>query len=161
MRHLLFVAFACAALLAGCGKPPQSTDSSGPAFYRRLDAPDAMFDPNAMAGLVNAWRAKNNLAPLALDPALVDDAMRAARRDADADRSVHGTMPTLARADATHQIARPSAGYRTAAEAFSGWRDSPGLNAAMLDPQAKRLGLGAAYKPNSKYGVYWMLIVAR
>lgn len=160
MRYLVLVPVACAALLASCAKPPQPADTGTPAFYRRLDANDATFDPSAMAGLINAWRNRNNLAPLALDPALVDDAMKAARRDADADRSVHGTMPTLARADQNQTIARPSAGYRTAAEAFSGWRDSPGLNAAMLDPRARRLGLGAAYKPNSKYGVYWMLVVA-
>lgn len=160
MVRFVCVAAALAALLAGCAKPPQPADQGTPSFYQRLDAPGAQFDPHAMAGLINAWRSKNGLQPLALDAALSDEAMRGARRDADADRSVHGTMPALARADASHQVARPSAGYRTAAEAFSGWRDSPGLNAAMLDARAKRLGLGAAYKPGSKYGVYWMLIVA-
>lgn len=161
MVRVVFVAVALATLLAACAKPQPPAETGTPSFYRRLDAHDAMFDPQAMAGLINAWRSKNNLPPLTLDSALMDEAMKAARRDADADRSVHGTMPTLARADANQQTARPSAGYRTAAEAFSGWRDSPGLNSAMLDPQAKRLGLGAAYKPNSKYGVYWMLIVTR
>ena len=159
--RLSFVAVAVVlAVLAACSKPP-APDVAGPSFYQRLDAPNAQFDPNGMAALINAWRVKNGLKPLTLDQALVDEAMMMARRDADADRSVHGTMPSLARADQGAQIARPSAGYRTAAEAFSGWRDSPGLNGAMLDPNAKRIGLGAAAKSGSKYGVYWMLIVAR
>ena len=160
MRRWPFVLFGFAMLLAACAKPPQPP-SGTPAFYQRLDAANIAFDPVSMAQLINAWRAKNALPPLALDIGLNDEAMKAAARDASADRSVHGVMPTLARADSRGQIARPSAGYRTAAEAFSGWRDSPSLNAAMLDPKARRLGLGAAYKPGSKYGVYWMLIVAR
>ena len=159
MARRSVVPFALALALASCAKPPQQTAET-PAFYQRLDTAHANFDPVSMAQLINAWRLKNNLGPLALDAGLNAEAMKAAQRDAQADRSVHGVMPTLARADASTQTARPSAGYRTAAEAFSGWRDSPGLNAAMLDPKARRIGLGAAYKPGSKYGVYWMLIVA-
>jgi uncharacterized protein YkwD len=160
MRVASFAMVVVLAALAGCTKSPQP-ETGTPAFYHRLDQQGATFNPQAMAGLINAWRMKNGLRGLTLDPALGEEAMRSARRDADQDRSVHGTMPVLARADAGGQIARPSAGYRTAAEAFSGWRDSPNLNAAMLDPNATRLGLGAAHKAGSKYGVYWVLIVAR
>lgn len=159
MRRFVFASLGLALLLAGCAKPPQQP-AAIPAFYQRLDAANAALDPVSMVQLINAWRTKNNLPPLALDAGLNADAMKMAQRDAQADRSVHGVMPTLARADSNAQIARPSAGYRTAAEAFSGWRDSPGLNAAMLDPKARRIGLGAFHKPGSKYGVYWMLIVA-
>ena len=159
MIRLVVASAAFALLLAGCAKPPEPQQAM-PSFYQRLDTAQAVFDPSGLAGLINAYRTKNGVAPLALDPALNDEAMRLARQDADSDRSVHGTMPVLSRAALQGRIARPSAGYRTAAEAFSGWRDSPGLNAAMLDPQARRLGLGAAYKPQSKYGVYWMLIVS-
>jgi len=155
-----FVALAaCAVFLAACTKQPVPQQAI-PSFYQRLDAANAIFDPAGLAGLINAYRAKNGLAALALDPVLNDEAMGLARQDAAADRSVHGTMPVLSRVAVQGRIARPSAGYRTAAEAFSGWRDSGGLNAAMLDPQARRLGLGAVSKPQSKYGVYWMLIVS-
>ena len=53
-----------------------------------------------------------------------------------------------------------SAGYHTLAEAFSGWRDSPAHNAVMLAPRATRMGIATAYAPNSKYKVYWALLVA-
>ena len=54
---------------------------------------------------------------------------------------------------------RVSAGYRTLAEAFSGWRDSPQHNAVMLAP-GSRLGIAAVDRPGTKYRVYWTLIVA-
>ena len=159
MSRCFVVVATFAVLLAGCAQQPVPQQAT-PSFYQRLDAANAVFDPAGLAGLINAYRAKNGLAALALDPSLNDEAMRLARQDAAADRSVHGTMPVLSRVAVQGRIARPSAGYRTAAEAFSGWRDSGGLNAAMLDPQARRLGLGAVSKPQSKYGVYWMLIVS-
>ena len=159
MARIPVLSLLLAVALASCAKPPPPPVEI-PAFYQRLDAAHVAFDPVSMVQLINAWRIKNNLAPLTLDAGLNAEAMKMAQRDAQADRSVHGVMPTLARADTSAQVARPSAGYRTAAEAFSGWRDSPGLNSAMLDPKARRIGLGAFYKPGSKYGVYWMLIVS-
>jgi uncharacterized protein YkwD len=53
-----------------------------------------------------------------------------------------------------------SAGYRTLAEAFSGWRDSPPHRANMLLKGATRMGIAAVYTPSSKYKVYWTLILA-
>ena len=53
-----------------------------------------------------------------------------------------------------------SAGYHTLAEAFSGWRDSPPHRANMLLSGASRMGIAAVYAPNSKYKVFWALILA-
>jgi uncharacterized protein YkwD len=53
-----------------------------------------------------------------------------------------------------------SAGYHTLAEAFSGWRDSPPHNANMLNGGVNRLGIAAVYAPQSKYKVFWALIMA-
>jgi uncharacterized protein YkwD len=52
------------------------------------------------------------------------------------------------------------AGYHTLAEAFSGWRDSPPHRANMLLAGATRMGIAAVYAPNSKYKVFWALILA-
>jgi uncharacterized protein YkwD len=46
------------------------------------------------------------------------------------------------------------------AEAFSGWRDSPPHRANMLKPGVTRMGIAAVYAPNSKYKVFWTLIMA-
>jgi uncharacterized protein YkwD len=51
------------------------------------------------------------------------------------------------------------AGYHLA-EAFSGWRDSPPHRANMLKPGVTRMGIAAVYAPNSKYKVFWTLIMA-
>ena len=53
-----------------------------------------------------------------------------------------------------------SAGYHTLAEAFSGWRDSPPHRANMLKAGVTRIGIAAVYTRNSKYKVFWALILA-
>jgi len=63
--------------------------------------------------------------------------------------------------DAGIAVENVGAGYRTLAEAFSGWRDSPSHNANMLKAGVTRLGIGTAYAPKSKYKVYWSLILAK
>lgn len=52
------------------------------------------------------------------------------------------------------------AGYHTLAEAFSGWRDSPPHKANMLLRGATKMGIAAVYVPNTKYKVFWALIMA-
>jgi uncharacterized protein YkwD len=54
-----------------------------------------------------------------------------------------------------------SAGYHTMAEAFSGWRDSPPHKANMLKGGVTKLGIAASYAPDSKYKVFWTLILAQ
>ena len=51
-------------------------------------------------------------------------------------------------------------GYRTFEQAFSGWRDSPPHRANLLLNGATRMGIATAYSPNSKYKVFWTLILA-
>jgi len=53
-----------------------------------------------------------------------------------------------------------SAGYHTLAEAFSGWRDSPPHRANMLKNGVTKLGIAASYAANTKYKVFWTLILA-
>jgi uncharacterized protein YkwD len=52
------------------------------------------------------------------------------------------------------------AGYHTLAQAFSGWRDSPPHRKNMLVPGATHIGIATAYAPQSKYKVFWALILA-
>ena len=46
------------------------------------------------------------------------------------------------------------------AEAFSGWRDSPGHRANMLKSGVTEMGIAAAYAAHSKYKVFWSLVMA-
>ena len=61
---------------------------------------------------------------------------------------------------ATLAVENVSAGYHTLAEAFSGWRDSPPHRANMLKNGVTKLGIAASYAPNTKYKVFWTLILA-
>jgi uncharacterized protein YkwD len=61
---------------------------------------------------------------------------------------------------ATLAVENVSAGYHTLAEAFSGWRDSPPHRANMLKNGVAKLGIAASFAPNTKYKVFWTLILA-
>ena len=61
---------------------------------------------------------------------------------------------------ATVAVENVSAGYHTLAEAFSGWRDSPPHRENMLKNGVTNLGIAASYAPNTKYKVFWTLILA-
>ena len=61
---------------------------------------------------------------------------------------------------ATYAVENVSGGYRTLAEAFSGWRDSPKHNKVMLDDKVTRLGIATAYSPRAKHKVFWSLVMA-
>jgi uncharacterized protein YkwD len=60
----------------------------------------------------------------------------------------------------TMAVENVGAGYHTLAEAFSGWRDSPSHRANMLKRGATHMGIAAVYAPNTKYKVFWCLVLA-
>ncbi len=148
------------ATLGGCTVAGPVTDPT-PSFYQRIDQ-GAVLDPVAASGMVNAWRVRNGLSSLTQDPVLAEEARRRAASMAETDTAGWGEMPVLAAqrgAAGGLRLERVSAGYRTLAEAFSGWRDSPPHNAVMLAPGGRRIGIGAMYRPGTKYQVYWTIIV--
>jgi uncharacterized protein YkwD len=161
-RSRLPAALSLVVMLAGGCVGPSVDTAPAPSFYQRLDQGGSL-DPAAAQGMINAWRGKNGLDPVTLDPALSAEAEARAGAVAKTDRSTWGETPDPGKAGGAaggFREERVSAGYRTLAEAFSGLRDSPKHNAAMLAPQARRFGIAAVDAPGSKYGVYWALVVA-
>jgi uncharacterized protein YkwD len=142
--------------LAACAGPQTGSEPRW-GIYTRLEQPGTALDEASALGLVNAWRMRNGVPPLVWDPALAalgrDNAARAAAED----RSTFGEVPNLVALGGSGASVKLSAGYLTLAEAFSGWRDMPAQNRAMLDPQARRLGIAAVRAPQAKYRVYWAL----
>lgn len=136
------------------------TDST-PALYARLDQAGQSFDPAISVSMINGYRRDRGLSPLVFDDSLAREAEIRATAAAEADRSTPGEVPVLKNEETPDgKTIRVSAGYRTAAEAFSGWRDVPAHNAALLSRQATRIGLAAYYVPASRYKIYWALITA-
>lgn len=150
--------------LAGCAtvEPPQQ-----PAFYDNLARAEAQVNVNAAASLLSDYRRKNGLPPLEVDTRLVEMAeaqakAMAARNQVTHDPGGRGFTKRLKASgfDAKTAAENVGAGYHTLAEAFSGWRDSPSHNKNMLLSGATRMGIATAYAPNSKYKVFWALVLA-
>jgi len=160
----------CGALLGvlwlpGCADHDPNA-SGEPSFYLNLAHPDAVVDAAAAQSMISGYRKNNGLDVVTLDPQLMRLAEEQARAMAARDRLDHGvTRPFTERLHAggyaaSVAVENISAGYHTMAEAFSGWRDSPQHRANMLLSGATRIGIAAVYAPNSKYKVFWSLILA-
>jgi len=169
MIRLSTVGFTCgallgAAVLAACSsaKLPEGQ----PSFYRDLATSDAALDAAAAQSMISGYRANNGLGAVTIDPELMKLAADQARTMAARDKLDHDVgRPFQARIqssgfDAGVAVENIGAGYHTLAEAFSGWRDSPPHRANMLNNRVTKMGIAAAYAPQSKYKVFWSLILA-
>ena len=136
-----------------------------PSMYFNM-AEGAKLDSQAAATMISLYRKNNGLGAVAIDAEL----MKAAERQSQAmasrnklDHDVKAPLPKRLQAagyPATLAVENVSAGYHTLAEAFSGWRDSPPHRANMLQNGVTRMGIAASYAPNTKYKVFWTLILA-
>jgi uncharacterized protein YkwD len=159
----LLVTLLLSALLAGCAaEAPVET----PAMYVNMADPGARLDPAAAASMISQYRQNNGLGTVVVDPALMQLAESQAQAMASANKLDHDVRAPLAKRlgssgyPATVAVENVSAGYHTLAEAFSGWRDSPPHRANMLKTGVTKLGIAASYAPNTKYKVFWTLIMA-
>jgi uncharacterized protein YkwD len=163
-RGAVFFGPLALALLAACSAGPEP--SAEPSFYRSMASADAPLDANAAASMISGFRANNGLAPIDIDLELMQLAQAQASAMAARDKLDHNIIRDLgSRLRGTGYDARVAAenigaGYHTLAEAFSGWRDSPPHRKNMLLAGATHMGIATAYAPNSKYKVYWALILA-
>ncbi|WP_417670142.1 CAP domain-containing protein [Roseibium sp.] len=149
--------------LGACVSEPET-----PSFYKSMARVDASVDQATAAQMISQYRVNNGLGSVVVDPGLVAIAQSQAKAMA-AGGSVKASlaksqklstrMASLGEAD-THAVENVSGGYRTLAEAFSGWRESPKHNKVMLDGEATRMGLATAYSPSAKHKVFWSLVMA-
>jgi uncharacterized protein YkwD len=159
--------FACALMLAMCGCAGDQLQSSQPGFYRTMAQAGAELDIAAASSMISEYRQNNGLGAVTIDPELTKLAEAQSRAMVAKDKLDHNVAGTLkdrikrSGYDARSAVENISAGYHTLAEAFSGWRDSPPHKANMLNRSATRMGIAAVYSPNSKYKVFWTLIMAR
>jgi hypothetical protein len=150
-------------LLAGCAaEAPVET----PAMYVDIATPGAHLDPVAAASMISQYRQNNGLGAVTVDPELMALAEAQSGVMAEKNKMDHDVRAPLAKRlstagfPATVAVENVSAGYHTLAEAFSGWRDSPPHKANMLKSGVTKLGIAASYAPNTKYKVFWTLILA-
>lgn len=151
-------------LLGGCSADISSTEQ--PAMYLSMANGGARLDPQAAASMISLYRQNNGLGGVVVDPELMKLAESQSQAMAGRNKLDHDVKAPLAQRlnasgyPATLAVENVSAGYHTLAEAFSGWRDSPPHRANMLKSGVTKLGIAASYAPNTKYKVFWALILA-
>ncbi|HZR76658.1 CAP domain-containing protein [Bradyrhizobium sp.] len=159
----LWVAMIGLLVLAGCAS---EAPVEQPTMYLNMTEPGAKLDAQAAATMISLYRKNNGVGAVVIDPEL----MRIAEGQSQAmasrnklDHDVKAPLPKRLQAagyPSTLAVENVSAGYHTLAEAFSGWRDSPPHRANMLQNGVTKMGIAASYAPNTKYKVFWTLILA-
>jgi uncharacterized protein YkwD len=150
-------------VLSGCAA---EAPVEQPSMYASMAEPGAKLDSVAAASMISLYRQNNGLGAVAVDPALTALAEAQSQAMANQNKLDHDVKSPLAKRlnaagyPATIAVENVSAGYHTLAEAFSGWRDSPPHRANMLKSGVTKLGIAASYAPNTKYKVFWTLIMA-
>ena len=152
-------------VLSGCAAdhdlPPEQ-----PAFYLSMAHGGAKLDAVVAASMISGYRQNNGLGAVEVDPVLMQVAEAQSQAMASRNKLDHNVNGSLAQRlkvggyDARIAVENVSAGYHTLAEAFSGWRDSPPHRANMLNSSVTKLGIAASYAPNTKYKVFWALVLA-
>jgi uncharacterized protein YkwD len=151
--------------LGSCSKPELPLPSM-PSFYTNLAANKGQVDAGAARDMISIYRRNNNLSVVSIDPELQELAQQQALAMARADSMSHDVRGSLrSRLDGAGYrhgaaVENISAGYHTLAEAFSGWRQSRSHNENMLNGRMRRMGIAVAHAPQSKYKVYWALIMS-
>jgi uncharacterized protein YkwD len=137
-----------------------------PAMYLNMANAGAKLDSQAAASMISLYRQNNGLGGVVVDPELMTLAEAQSQAMGSHNKLDHDVKAPLAQRlngsgyPATVAVENVSAGYHTLAEAFSGWRDSPPHRANMLKNGVTKLGIAASYAPNTKYKVFWTLILA-
>ena len=149
--------------LGGCaGEAPIEE----PTMYADMASAGARLDAVAAATMISQYRQNNGLGAVAVDPDLMKLAEQQSQVMASRNKLDHDVKAPLAQRlnaagyPATAAVENVSAGYHTLAEAFSGWRDLPPHRANMLKNGVTKLGIAASYAANTKYKVFWTLILA-
>ena len=150
--------------LGGCAGDVATIEQ--PSMYASMANAGAKLDVPAAASMISLYRQNNGLGGVVVDPELTKLAEQQSQAMASQNKLDHDVKAPLARRltasgyPATLAVENVSAGYHTLAEAFSGWRDSPPHRANMLKNGVTKLGIAASYAPDTKYKVFWTLILA-
>lgn len=147
--------------------PDVAPPAGEPTFYASV-AKGGKLDPLAAQSMISGYRRNNGLNPIKTDPGLTRIAEEHARMMAKRGAVEHNFMGAKnfneriksSGFEAKLAVENVGGGYHTLAEAFSGWRDSPSHRANMLRKGVTHIGIAAVQAPNSKYKVFWCLVLA-
>ena len=153
-------AFATFALMTAAASPAAQASGSCDVTDLSIDSEEQSF-----LQLINAYRAKSNLAPLTLDPALnraatwmaTDLASRQGFSHTDSlGRSPWVRMPDCGVSWPGGENLAAGSNYSSAHSALSAWINSPSHRDVMLTATFKTIGISRVYREGSYYGWYWV-----
>lgn len=150
--------------LAGCSDQVVKEVRPGPPLGT---AP--VLDAAAARDKINAYRAAKGLAPLAIDPKLMQaatvQAEDLAKRDTLDHRDSSGSMPIdrIKAAGYDPQLAAENiaAGQIDFDEVLEGWEKSRRHNRNLLLPDASEMGIAVAFDGKTHFRSFWALVLAR
>lgn len=124
-------------------------------------------DAEEAAALISRYRGTRGLSQVTVDPTLMQIAFRHARRMAATNRLTHvlrgeGSFAQRLSAggfEAKVAVENIAGGPRTLAEALVLWRRSPAHDRNLLASGVSKLGIGVATAGDSRYKIYWTLIL--
>ena len=150
--------------LAACAGDPVPGEQ--PAFYRSMASAEAQVDGPTAASMISGYRHNNGLGAVEVDPELTRLAYEWARAMAAKDKLDKGPSPQLNKSLA-------AAGFNPKQSVENIQRRLPHARRGVLrlarfsaaprqHAQCRRqpLGIAAVYSPQSKYKVFWALIMA-
>jgi hypothetical protein len=113
---------------------------------------------------ISRYRAEHGLPPVTVDPKLMALAAEQARAMAKADSLEHDVdrpfQVRVASYDPDIAVENIAGGTRTFESTLDIWKHSPGHDANLRRDGVTRFGIASAPAPQSKYKVYWSLIMA-
>lgn len=142
---------------------PGAGPSVNPSVYA-TDEPCIDAEEAAFLGLINQYRAQNGLGALQFSAKLSAAANYHSWEMAEYNYFSHTlrngvtwsqNIANFGYTANTYRAENIAAGYSTAAEVFTAWKNSSGHNANMLSPNFKVMGLGRSYDVDSAYDWYW------
>lgn len=159
-------ALAAGALLLAACAADRDPPPGQPAFYVSMASAGAKLDADVAASMISGYRKNNGLDAVEIDPQLMRMAEEQSAAMAKRDKLDHNVLKPFNQRmkasgfDAAVAVENILVGEHTLAQAFSTWRDSPSHRANMLKSGVNRMGISAVYAPNTKYKVFWTLVLA-
>ena len=132
-------------------------------------APLLSGEEQTLLDYINSYRIENSLTPLSVSPTLTATARWMSQDLGDNDYFSHtdslGRSPFQRMAIFGYDCEayntwcgeNLAAGSSSGSQTFDLWRNSPGHNANMLNPNYRVAGIAAVLNPDSTYGWYWTL----
>ncbi|MBV1702780.1 MAG: CAP domain-containing protein [Hyphomicrobiales bacterium] len=144
--------------VSGCAHAPSQPTIEAQDFYESMSQNGAVLDPRPARDMISILRHNAGVGALKIDPALQSAALAQAQKMAQSGRiSTHAPALAIQR---EVLFSDNSAGFDNLAEAFAAWRQANSTRHHMLNAKVTRIGVAAVYAPQSRYKVFWSLLLS-